>query len=363
MKKSSVLINQCRILLIFALSFFAGQNSFAKTCEFLADAPAKYEVSPGDTLWDISTKFLEKPWCWPQVWDLNQEQVHNPHRIYPGQIIYLDRTNNRLRLSATIAANATVVEGNTTTVRLSPNIRSTKLAKEIIPSIPTDVIEPFLSQPLIIQKDDFAHTPKIVATPEARLFLGRNDLAYVQGNLKDATSFQVLRAGKALNDPDTNEILGYEAISLGIMKLQKPAKTENDLHTLIVVNAKQEISVGDYIVPVPQMPIINYVPHRSEKPITAKIMSVYGGVLYAGQKQIVSINRGKDDGVDVGTVLTLSRFGKKVSNPLTDNKEIKLPNHEYGSLFVFLVFNKISYGLIMQVTDAATIGDVASSPD
>jgi hypothetical protein len=327
-------------------------------CEFLANAPDSHLVVRGDTLWDISGKFLQHPWCWPQVWDMNREEIRNPHWIYPGQIVYFDRVNGRLRLGKPTG-------GDMPTEKLSPRIRSEGLDQTAIPAIPSNVIEPFLSQPLIIEEDELQGSPRIVATQEGHVFLGKNDKAYVRGDLKDDTSFQVFRPGLPLKDPVTGKVIGYESVYLGRVKLVLADKSGgSSAHVFTVVSAKEEMGVGDRLLAVPPAAILNYVPHPPDQPVDARIASIYGGVTNAGQNQIVTINRGKKDGIDIGTVLQLSRAGATIIDKTEGRKEaIKLPDTDYGSLFIFRVFKNISYGLIMQVTDSVQIGDVAKSPE
>lgn len=328
----------------------------APKCEFKADAPDSHKVVRGDTLWGISGKFLQHPWCWPQVWGLNRDQIKDPHWIYPGQIVYFDRASGRLSLGKPVG-------GTAGTVRLSPQVRIEGIGQDAVPAIPAGVIEPFLSQPLIVTAEQLQGTPRIVATQEGRVNLARNDKAYVSGDLQNASDFQVFRPGKPLTDPETRKVIGYEAAYLGTLKLVRTAKAANEAHSFTVVSSKEEMGVGDRLLPVPPTPLLNYVPHAPEKALAARVVSVYGGVTHAGQNQIVSINRGGKDGVDLGTVLELHRYGGFVKDR-TDTKEmIKLPDEKYGALFVFRVFDNISYALIMDVTDTVQVGDVARSPE
>lgn len=340
-----------------ALALLIAPNAQAASCEFLQNAPDQHAVVRGDTLWDISGKFLQHPWCWPQVWGLNRAQIRDPHWIYPGQIVYFDRAAGRLRLGNRAAL------GGSPNVRLLPGIRTERLDTDAVPTIAASIIEPFLSQPLVIEEDQFNDTPRIVAAQEGRVFLGKNDKAYVSGDLQGGTSFQAFRPGKPLKDPETKAVLGYEAVYLGTLKLQRAASAANEAHTFTVITSKQEMGVGDRLLPAPPTPIMNYVPHAPENLVAARIVSIYGGVTHAGQNQVVSINRGKNDGIDIGTVLELSRFGQLIRDPADKSKSIKLPDEQYGSLFIFRVFNKISYGLIMQVTDSVQVGDVVKSPE
>ncbi len=327
-------------------------------CAFLQNAPDQHVVVKGDTLWGISGKFLEHAWCWPQVWGMNREEIRNPHWIYPGQIVYFDRAAGRLRLGRPGGSAS-----NSANVRLSPQIRISGLDNDAIRSILPSEIEPFLMQPLIIEENEFKDTPRIVATQENHVFLGKDDKAYVRGDLKGGTNFQVFRPGKPLKDPASAKIIGYEAVYLGDVKLARTGKSTDEADTFIVTNSKEEMGVGDRLLPAPPRPLINYVPHAPERPVDARIVSVYGGVNQAGQNQVVSVNRGAEDGLDVGAVLELSRFGMTIKDTTDDKKPVKLPDEKYGELFIFRIFKHISYGLVMQVRQPVQIGDVAKSPE
>lgn len=343
------------------LAALAQAQPAAPHCTFLPNAPDQHTVVRGDTLWGISGKFLEHPWCWPQVWGLNRDQIRDPHWIYPGQIVYFDRVAGRLRLGTP----AGVQDGSNGTqgMRLAPQLRMEGLGKQAVPAIPSGIIEPFLSQPLIVEEDELKDTPRIMATQEGRVHLAKEDKAYVRGDLKGGTSFQAFRPGRPLKDPATGKVIGYEATYLGTLKLQRTAQADNEAHSFTVVSSKEEMGIGDRLLPVPPTPILNYMPHPPEQLIDARVVSVYGGVTHAGQNQVVAINRGKNAGLDIGAVLQLSRFGQIVADRTDGKRNVKLPDELYGSLFVFRVFNNISYGLIMQVTDSVQVGDVAKSPE
>ena len=328
----------------------------ATRCAFLPNAPDQHVVVKGDTLWDISGKFLQHPWCWPQVWDMNRADIRNPHWIYPGQIVYFDRAAGRLRLGRPTA-------GGSSNVRLSPQVRISGLDADAIRSIPASVIEPFLSQPLIIEEDEFKDAPRIVATQEGHVFLGKGDRAYVRGDLKGEKNFQVFRPGKPLKDPTTAKVIGYEAVYLGDIHLLRTGRTADEADSFVVTASKEEMGVGDRMVPLPAQPIVNYVPHPPAQQVDARIVSVYGGVSQAGQSQVVSVNRGADEGIDIGTVLQLSQFGGIIKDTTDGKKPVRLPDEAYGELFIFRVFRHISYGLVMQVRKPVQVGDLAASPD
>ena len=326
-------------------------------CAFLPNAPDQHLVVKGDTLWGISGKFLEHPWCWPQVWGMNREEIRNPHWIYPGQIVYFDRVAGRLRLGRPTG------DGSSANVRLSPQVRSSSLDADAIRSILPADIEPFLSQPLIIEEGTFKTTPRIVATQEGHVFLGMGERAYVRGDLQGLRDFQVFRPGRPLKDPGTKKIIGYEAVYLGDMQLVRTGKTPDEADSFTVTRSKEEMGVGDRLMPLPLKPLINYVPHAPAQAVGARVVSVYGGVNQAGQNQVISVNRGTDDGLDVGSVLELYRYGAVIKDTTDDKKPVKLPDEKYGELFIFRMFKHISYGLVMQVSSPVQIGDIAKSPE
>ena len=339
----------------------------AATCEFRPNAPDQHLVVRGDTLWGISGTFLEHPWCWPQVWGLNKEQIRNPHWIYPGQIVYFDRINRRLSLNKPGAGDGA---GEPGALRLSPQLRTEGLGVDAVQSIPAGVIEAFLSMPLIVEDDELKDAPRIAAMEDGHVYLGKDDKLYVRGDLKGGRSFQVFRPGNPLKDPDNGRLLAYEAVYLGTVKLQAEAKPGVDVHTFTVSSSKQEMGVGDRLMPAPPTPMRNYAPHQPERQVAARVLSIYSGVTYAGQNQVVSINRGSVDGLDIGTVLQLYHYGQTVADPGGSKgifglgkTMIKLPDEEIGNLFIFRVFKNISYGLIMQVTKPVEVGDVARSPE
>ncbi|MDC8760641.1 LysM peptidoglycan-binding domain-containing protein [Janthinobacterium fluminis] len=370
------------VRLVCAALFAGGTagGAAAATCEFLPNAPDQHAVVKGDTLWGIAGRFLEHPWCWGQVWGLNRDEIRDPHWIYPGQIVYLDRAAGRLRLGG--GPGAADGAGDAADARLSPRLRIEALDKDALPAIPPGAIEPFLSQPLIVEADQLATAPRIVATQENHLFLGKGDKAYVRGELEGGSAFQVFRPGKPLKDPLSQAVIGHEAFYLGTMTLRSAAKAEakanakaeagaaNDIHTFVIASTKQEMGVGDRLLPAPPVPMRSYAPHTPSRQVDARVMSIYGGVSYAGQNQIVSVNRGALDGLDIGSVLQLYHDGRTVTDATAakgwfgiGKPQVKLPDEQYGSLFIFRVFKHIAYGLIMQVTEPVQVGDVATNPE
>ncbi|MEQ1488056.1 MAG: LysM peptidoglycan-binding domain-containing protein [Methylotenera sp.] len=327
--------------------------------------PDSYTVVKGDTLWGISGKFLKDPWQWPKVWKLNRAQIKNPHLIYPGDVVFLDMSSGspQLRLSR---------DG----VTLQPGIVEESLDKTAISTIPLSVIAPFLNQPLIIEKNQLAASPRIIAGQDDRVVLSPGTRVYIK-DIKDGDplDWYVYRPGDTLTDPDTKEILGVEANYLGDAKITKygdPASAD-------IVKAKEEIFTKDRLVPIADSVATNFVPHAPDAQVSGRILRVYGGVAEAGPQSIVSISRGAANGIEVGHVLAINRYGRVIKDPEYDKKTavkkvtvagelklepgmIKLPDERIGLLMVFRVFDRVSYGLIMQASQPINTLDSVNTP-
>jgi len=326
--------------------------------ELADNAPDSYTVKSGDTLWGISGIFLKSPWRWPELWGMNLDQIRNPHLIFPGQNLYLVKANGR--------ASLRVGDGNQGgSGRLSPRVRSSDLNRDGIPSIALNLIEPFLNEAVIFDENELAKAPRIVGAQEGRVFLSRGDLAYVRGDLGQNRNFRIFREPKPLKDPTTGEVLGYEAVYLGVAEFtRKGDSSKGDIvpDTFTLSTIRQEVRAGDKLSPVPPREFINYVPHAPGKSISGQIVSVYGDAVTAGQNQIVALNRGSKDGVENGHVLALWRDGERTVDKTDGNTKIKLPDERHGSLFVFRVFNRMSYALILSVQVPVSTGDRFTQP-
>lgn len=348
--------------------FAAEETQAAKTqCAILANAPDKHVVVSGDTLWGISEMFLEHAWCWPTVWGKNKADIKNPDWIYPGQIVYLDRAAGRLRLGKPALGRkgklAPLDDSALATVKLSPQIRAENIKDGAIASIPANMIEPFLTQPLVLDTPIIANAPRIVSGEPGHVNTGQSENAYVVGDLGGNTNFQVYRPGTALINPDDKKTLGYEYAYVGRLKLVKAAKNPDEASKFIAVITKEEMTVGDILMPAPDIEPNNYAPHPPAGEVKGRIVAVNGGVAQAGKSQTVSINLGTKDGMDIGTVLKMYRYGETIADRTREKAVVKLPDEEYGTLFVYRVFNNVSYGLIMNISDAAQVGDIIRSPE
>ncbi len=347
------------------------------------NAPDTYTVKRGDTLWAISGLFLKSPWRWPELWGMNMQDIQNPHRIYPGQELYLEKANGRARLRMGRGDGSP-----TNTVRISPRNRYESLADTAIPALSSSYIEAFLAEPIIVDEATFAMAPRIVAAQEGRVLLSRGDRAYARGNysggaaggatLSDAKGqpldYRVFRNATPLRDPTTRAILGYEAQYVGKAELvrgesvtvpdgKEPAEIVPA--TIDIVSVKEEIRVGDRLLPEPPRQLLSYVPRAPSTRISGQVVSVYGSaVAYAAENQVVVINRGAKDGMEVGHVMAVVKLGERMQDKTDDRRpQMKLPDERNGLMMVFRTFDSLSYALVLQIQDGVKVGDRFINPN
>ncbi len=330
-------------------------------------APDRYVVQRGDTLWSIATKFLNDQWRWPEIWRMNQEQIRNPHNILPGDVLVLDRSVSppQLRI-AEAGAGAGPGLGVAGGEKLLPRIYTQPLSAEAIPAISPRSIEPFLTQPLIIEEGGLDRAPRIIATEENRVNVGAGNVAYVSGfGDTDEPVWQIYRAGRPLVDPDNRRTLGLEAVFLGTAKVTRSGEPA----TVQIVNSKKEISAGDRLIPAPPPTIPQYVPHAPSSPVSGRIIGLYDSLATSvgGRDSIISVNRGRRDGLEVGHVLAVYRnvviYDQRDYLKSRDRSPvIQLPPERYGLAFVFRTFESISYALVMESSRPVQGGDIVQNP-
>ena len=349
--------------------------------ELAPNAPDEYTVKPGDTLWAISRLFLRSPWRWPELWGMNLKEISNPHRIYPGQVLYLDKSGGRARLSTRRGGAS---DG---TIKLSPRTRYESMSGMALPTLNPSLIEPFLSEPIIVDEDTLKAAPHIVAGNDSRVLLARGDRAYALGQADDQLietagpirTYRIFRNATPLKDPATGELLGYEAAYLGKAQLKRSQTVAAQLvdgkevvnvipATIDIVAAREEMRAGDRLLPEPTRQLLSYAPRAPEQIVDGRIVSVYGNaVQFAAQNQVVVINKGTRDGIESGHVLAILKNGDTIVDragaPNDTGKEVlKLPNERIGLLMVFRPFEKASYALVLEINDTPRVGDLLVNP-
>ncbi|HCW90817.1 MAG TPA: peptidoglycan-binding protein [Marinobacter sp.] len=315
--------------------------------EFRSDHPERYTVVKGDTLWDISGRFLNNPWYWPEIWHVNP-QVENPHLIYPGDVLALVYIDGEARVTKVTSRG---VE------KLSPQVRSEPLGTPI-PAIPLDAISSFLSEARIVDPETLQQAPYVLEGEDSRIITGAGDRVYVRGE-KPADKVGIYRRSKVFNDPQTGEFLGLEARSIA----RGNVTAENgDVLTVSITRSSEEVRIGDRLL-VQEDRRINtqFQPSAPARQVEGQMISVEGGVNQIGQYDVVAINRGTREGLEAGNVLAVFQAGNLVRDPVTD-ETIELPSERAGLLMVFRAYEKVSYGLVLQASRVLSIGDKVRNP-
>ena len=367
--------------------------AFADELKLREDAPDRYVVVKGDTLWDISARFLNDPWLWPELWGMNRDTIKNPHLIYPGDVVVIDKTGGQPK-AALLAGQ------KRDTVKLSPQVRSEPYDRPI-PPIPLSAIGPFLSQPLVVEEGALDKAPQVIAAVEERFMLGAGDRAFATaGTGSSGSDWKIVRPGRMLRDPDTGTVLGQEVEYVG------------DARTLVAGNPQRigitravvEVLPKDRLVAADTHSIHQYVPRAPEKAVSGRVMAAYGAVGDAGQFNTVLLNRGRADGLEEGHVLAIYAQGRLLAPESRDESSrtvpglvditclrtgarvaagervdtrsfqrpscvrgnpdegTRLPSTRSGLAFVYRVFDRVSYALIMSSTRPIYLLDTVKNP-
>lgn len=388
-------------------------SSASNAAVTLADnPPERYTVVKGDTLWAIAGKFLKEPWQWPELWDLNRDQIKDPHWIYPGDVIVLDRSGTSPRLRV---VRGTVVD------RLSPRVRVEEMHAHAIPTVPAAVIEPFLSRPLVVPTATLDEAPRIVAGDENRVMMGNGSRAFARGlTSEQGNTYHAYRPAAPIVDPETGDYLGYGAMYLG----EATVIDFGEISTIEITAVKREIGIGDRLLPAGQPMPYAYAPHAPATQIDGRIISAYSNLREMGQNSIVALNRGTRDGLDEGTVLGIYRdpavhrrvmrtgrpyWGTPAelettqsawrgppywgdpgpaqeltalqNDPMAQTAPLpgpraaaarpiinennplnKLPKERYGLLFVFQTFERVSFALVLESSRPVEVLDTIRNP-
>ena len=342
--------------------------------------PRQYTVKKGDTLWDISSQFLRDPWYWPEIWHKNR-QVQNPHLIYPGDVLTLiyvdgqpqitvdsteqapvDAATTEQKTTRTVTTRTVKTEGRSLpVVKLSPTIRKQGLNASVI-TIPGDAIRQFLTKPRVVTEEELESAPYILASSDNHLIMGQDNIIYVRGELdKERVRFTVFRPGEELIDPETEEVFGFEAVYAGEAHIKK----YGDPSTARLTSTVREVLIGDRLLPVDKGKIDNiYYPRPPDRDVKGQVISLFDALFGIAKFQIAVINRGSRDGLEVGHLLETQSSGDVVEDDysLRDRGEIKLPEKRSGLMMIFRVFNKVSYGLILESTLPINNHDVVATP-
>jgi len=341
-------------LLLWTTGLLMSGMAVADQIALRPDHPDRYVVVRGDTLWDISARFLETPWRWPEVWSFNP-QIKNPHLIYPGDVVslvYDEQGRPMLK-----------VDRGAPTVKLSPKVRATRIDAPIT-TVPLKSIEQFFGHPQVISEEEIENAAYIVASAEGRLIVGKGDQIYVRGLVAGGdTEYTVIRIG----DPYRNQgakpgdILGYEAIHVADVRVE----TFGDPSTLRILNSTREVVVGDRLLPKRDAGFDQtFIPHPPDNPIDGQIIDVVDGVARVGQYQTVVINKGEADGIETGHVLAVFQSGKQVRDPraASSGEIITLPDVKAGIVMVIRSFQLVSYAMVMDSERDMKIYDFVRNP-
>jgi hypothetical protein len=357
--------------------------------ELVANAPDQYIVKAGDTLWGISSLYLKSPWRWSELWGMNKSGIQNPNLIYPGQVLHLVKQGDSVSLSASPAAPVTssaIASAQQLADKLSPSIRTVDVDERAIPTLRMQHILPFLIDPVLVEEDTLSTAPRVVAIQDGRVVAGKGDRIYALssgGALSLAKGgagsrmMRVVRNATPLNLVGDKTPLGFEAQYIAKVRLlagetravalDAASGSDADLvpATLEVVYSKEEIRVGDRLIPEAEFELRHYQPKAPDQPVVARVLSIHGNaVANAAQNQVLAINKGKRDGLANGDVLTFMSLGQVIVDRTNGVKqELRLPNERKGWAMVFRVFDKVSYVLVLESTNPINLGDYLVNPN
>ncbi len=356
-----------KFLLSLVIIFAFAQSTLGADSILKPNHPDRYEVQEGDTLWDIASMFLTDAWMWPEIWHVNPD-IENPHLIFPGDKISLTYVDGVPQLSVVrgkaartvkLSPAQPVAQGNRN-FKLKPRIRSSKLSSSI-PAIPLDAIASMLTTGRIVEQHTLDEAPHILAGKADRLIFGPGDDFYARGNWPEdqTTVFGIFREGEVYLDPETREVLGFEAIEVGTATVED---RDEDLYTFALTNVKQDVRIGDRLLPTEERRVEStFYPKAPDEYVEGVIMTVLGGVTQVGRNDVVAINRGTNDGLAVGDILSIHKIGSTVIDRVRKDR-VQLPSVRAGILLVFRNFEKMSYGLVLETEEPLKVGDIVQSP-
>lgn len=323
----------------------------AQESVFRENHPQRYEVVRGDTLWGIAGRFLNLPWKWPEIWHANP-QINNPHLIYPGDVISLVYIDGQPRLM--------VNRGQGGTIKLSPSIRSTPMA-EAIPTIPLEAINAFLNAGRIMENAaELEAAPYVIGGEAESVVAGAGNRVYARGEVDEhVPAYGLYRRGKAYTDPQSGDFLGIHAQEIGNAQV---LATERDITTLMVSRSRQEVRVGDRLLETEERAVAStFFPSDPQDEIEGLILDVPNGVTQIGQYDVVILNKGARDNLEEGNVLAIYKTGETVRDRI-QNERVQLPDERAGLLMVFRVYERMSYGIVLNAQRQLAILDKVRNP-
>ena len=381
------------ITLLCAAGLAISAPAFSAALKVRPDAPTRYVVKQGDTLWGISGKYLYRPWQWSRLWGANRSKIRNPDRIYPGQVLVLRYVNGHPRLSVEHGAG-----GDIPLVKLSPRVREVSSGYGI-QAINVNFYRMFMQHPQVIDQMQTQHAPRLVEGPESRLIYSKGDRVYAY-EITEPGRYLVYRARKDITDPETKKYLGQEVVFSGIVatlpstnsaldsrsREDAEALPNNEYYTrlhpmlkvptqtaqpMVVEEAVSEIRKGDYLLKLEDGgDSFNMMPHAPSQHIDAKVVSIFDGIIEAGQFQTITLNKGSAHGLEKGTVLSLYKHSRQVKMDMPKGKDgsrsvvkyLSIPAEEAGLAMVYRVSQNLASAIILESKTNIGIGDTASEP-
>ena len=381
------------ITLLCAAGLAISAPAFSAALKVRPDAPTRYVVKQGDTLWGISGKYLYRPWQWSRLWGANRSKIRNPDRIYPGQVLVLRYVNGRPRLSVERGAG-----GDIPLVKLSPRVREVSSGYGI-QAINVNFYRMFMQHPQVIDQMQTQHAPRLVEGPDNRLIYSKGERVYAY-EITEPGRYLVYRARKDITDPETKKYLGQEVVFSGIVatlpgtnsaldarsREDAEALPNNEYYTrlhpmlkvpsqtaqpMVVEVAVSEIRKGDYLLKLEDGgDSFNMMPHAPSQHIDAKVVSIFDGISEAGQFQTITLDKGSAHGLEKGTVLSLYKRSRQVKMDMQKGKDgsrsvvkyLSIPAEEAGLAMVYRVSQNLASAIILESKTNIGIGDTASEP-